>query len=377
MGRRIAVAGDRSPVLLLARELGIGGTERQLCATASAISRSPRFDVHVGCFNEGFRTEELSSLGIPVVRFPVTSFRNRSAIEGARLMGQYIRQHGIQLVHTFDVPLNIFGVPVARMFRTPVVLSSQRSHRELSGRYRQALRITDRLVNGIVVNCDSVKQQLIEEDRVSPSRIHLCYNGIDTTTFRTIERERRDLLTVGVVCALRPEKDLPTLMKAFASAYNKERNLRLQLVGDGPELADLRQLASELQIGDVCAFEKTTNLVASWLHKMDIFVLPSRSEALSNSLMEAMACGCCSLASDVGGNRELIQNEATGLLFPVGHAQKLADAILNVVRNAEWRKTMASNAASLIQSKFPMERCSARMEEIYSSFLDKKNKKTG
>src|SRR4029077_11092820 len=149
----------------MARELGLGGTERQLAETAMSLDRN-RFEPHVGCFHSGgFRERELRQAGIPIAEFPVRSLVSLSALTGAGHMGRYLADHGIRLVHTFDVPADLFGVPVARLFRTPVVLSSQRAHRALTpGATRHLLRLTDRMVDGIVVNCQSVARELASHD---------------------------------------------------------------------------------------------------------------------------------------------------------------------------------------------------------------------
>jgi glycosyltransferase involved in cell wall biosynthesis len=361
---------QRWPVLLLARELGIGGSERQLAVTAMSLDRT-RFEPHVGCFHEGFRADELRAAGVPVVRFPVTSFKSPSALNGARAMGRYLKEHGIELVHTFDTPLNVFGVPVACAYRTPVVLSSQRAHRELSGRFRSLLRITDRMADGIVVNCESVKRQLINEERVPAGRIRVCHNGIDTAAFHPVGRPAPDkILTVGVVCALRPEKGLPTLVEAFAIASKVHPCIRLQVVGSGPMLGDLQALASRLDIAGLCAFEPTTSRVADWLRKIDIFVLPSLSEALSNALMEAMASGCAVIASDAGGNPELVKHGQTGLLFRREDTQDLAEQLMRMIEDGMLRNRLAQSAADRMQREFTLSACAKRMEDIYLSFLE-------
>src|SRR4051794_21808211 len=102
------------PVLLMIRELGSGGSERQLTQTARFLDPS-RFEVPAGCFfSEGFRAEERRAGGIPVVRFPVRSFRSPSTARAVFQMRDYVRTHRISLVHTFDYPMNTFGVPAAR-----------------------------------------------------------------------------------------------------------------------------------------------------------------------------------------------------------------------------------------------------------------------
>lgn len=346
--------------------------------TEIARSLSPsRFQVHTGCFHEGVRADELRAAGIPVLRLRVTSFMKPNAMAGAWQLGMYLRRNRIKILHTFDYPLNCFGVPVARTFRVPVVLSSQRAHRHLTpGPYLKILRMTDRLVNGIIVNSESVRQEMIVEEHVARERVHLCYNGIDTKQFHSEGRARMPgleeaSLVIGVVCLLRPEKDLQTLLRAFAQVARAEPGLRLVVVGDGPELSPLKSLAKELGIIEACLFHPAVADVAPWLRSIDVFVLPSLSEALSNSLMEAMACGCTCIASSVGGNPELIQEGETGLLFEPGNAQKLAERLSLAISNQALRIRLANAAAAVIQTRFSLETSAARMAEIYSNYLNK------
>jgi L-malate glycosyltransferase len=359
--------------MLMVRELGPGGTERQLTELARALDPK-QLQVHVGCFHEGIRADELHAAGIPIVRLPVTSFLNASAPFGAWQLGHYLRRHKIRLVHTFDYPLNCFGVPVARFFGTAVVLSSQRFHRHLTpGPYLRLLRITDRLVNGIVVNSESVRREMIEEEHVPASRVQLCYNGIDTRRFNPGARIRvpalQDVsLIVGVVCLLRPEKGLPTLLRSFAQLPHRDA-ARLLIVGSGPEQAGLESLAQELGIHPQTVFQATVSDVVPWLRSIDIFVLPSLSEALSNSLLEAMACGCTCLASSVGGNPELVRDGETGLLFPPGDMQDLTAKLTLLAENPDLRTRFAEASTRAIRERFSLDASAARMHEIYNTYL--------
>ncbi len=350
----------------MARELGLGGTERQLTEIARALDRS-QFTPHVGClYAAGLRGAELEAAGVPIVRFPVQSLYRPSTLSAGREMGRYLKQRGIRLVHTFDVPMNLFGVPVARAYRTPVVLSSQRAFRDLTpGIHRRLLRLTDHLVNGVVVNCEAIRQHLIADERVPAERVHVCYNGIDTAEFQPGLRSPGNPVTIGVICALRPEKGLPTLVEAFAQVPDA----RLVIVGSGPMLPELQRLAAALGVLDRCHFEPATNRVADWLRKIDVFVLPSLSEALSNSLMEAMACGCAVTASSTGGNIELVQPNSTGLLFPPGDAAALAANLRTLVENESLRSQLAANASRFIREGFSLEQSARRMAEIYHRFL--------
>jgi glycosyltransferase involved in cell wall biosynthesis len=366
----------RRPILLLTRELGLGGSERQLAETALTLDRE-RFEPHVGCFHAGgLRAPELRDAGIPIVELGVRSLISSSALAGAGLMGRYLTHHNIQLVHAFDVPMDLFAVPVARLFRVRVVLASQRAHRGLTpGITRHLLHLTDRMVDGIVVNSLAVARDLIAEDAVPRSLIRLVYNGLDTGVFcregvAAARPWQQAEAVIGVVCALRPEKGLPLLLDAFARVRATRPGIRLLIVGSGPILPDLEERARWHGLGSDCRFQPAVQDVAEWLRLMDIFVLPSLSESLSNSLMEAMACGCCAIASDAGGNPEIITAGESGLLFPTGDTAALAARLETVLDSPEYRRILAGNAAHRVRERFSRQAAAGAMSEIYLEYLE-------
>ncbi len=431
----VAAQADVPGVLLVARELDLGGSERQLAVTALGLDRA-LFQPHAACFRAGgFRARELKRAGVPVLELGVRSLVSLSALDGARRLGRYLRRHRIQVVHAFDVPSVLFAVPVARWYRVPVVLSSQRAHRALTpGLTRHLLRLTDRLAEGIVVNSQAVARELVAEDGVPRSLLHLAYNGIDTDRFRPagpreqseehprgqpegnsgalgdrllpgpmpsgageqpegnsgILGDRRPpgpvpsgteghsraalpwsepRLVIGVACALRPEKGLFTLLDAFARMRERYPQARLLIVGSGPMGGQLEERARRLGIGSVCHFQPAVEEVAPWLRAMDIFVLPSLSEALSNALMEAMACGCCAVASEVGGNPELVKHGETGWLFPAGDSLALAAALESLLDNQALRHRLAEAGAGFIREGFSSQAAARRMGRIYAGCI--------
>jgi len=358
-------------VLLLCHSLDLGGTERQMTEVAKGLDRA-LFRPHVATFHpNGIRADELRAAGVPILHLPVTSFASLSMLKCGFELIRYIRRHRIQIVHSFDVPLNIFAVPFARLARAPVVLSSQRAHRQLTpGLYTKLLRLTDQMVDGTVVNCVHMRDHLIKDEHVSPGQIHLCYNGIDLSLFNP-HRERAEVpdssvITIGTVCALRPEKGLSTLVEAFALVQGVHRNTRLLVVGSGPMLPTLEAQATELGVRALCTFVPKTADVAPWMRSMDIFVLPSLSEALSNSLMEAMACGCCCVASEVGGNPELMGENSRGLLFPRGDARMLSGRLHQLVEDAGLRRELSVLGRKYLHSHFSQQQSIEGMQGIYS-----------
>ena len=360
----------------MARELGIGGTERQLVQMALTIDRS-RFEVHVGCFfADGFRAPALRAAGIPIAEFPVRSFMRWSAVDGAIRMRRYLKAHGIQIVHTFDVPGDVFGVPVARSARTPVVISSQRAHRDLTpGLYKRLLRMTDRMVDAIVVNSRAVERELVAKHNVRPSLIHFWPNSIDPAQYAPAPRVRQAPvagaeLVIGALSALRPEKGLDLLLDAFAAL--QPSNATLMIVGSGPMEAELKARASSLRLGDRCRFVPTVTSSAEWLRSMDIYVLASRSEASSNSLLEAMSCGCCPIASNAGGNPELIEHSVTGMLFAAGDSSALANALRTVIADEAMRVRLAQAASEHVRRNFSVAISAERAANLYTELIERR-----
>lgn len=358
------------PVLLMARELVLGGTERQLAETARALDRT-RFDARVGVFySGGARYDDLIAAGVPVVEFPVRSFRKPSLLSAAASLVRYIRKERIALVHAFDAPLNSFAAPVTRLAGRTRVLTSARGSRELvrSSLERRWLGWADRMADGVVVNCLAMQRELIAANGVEPSHIHLCYNGLDTGVFH-MDRVVNRVTVIGCICGLRAEKGLDTLVRAFARLPRDGPAAELLLVGDGAARPGLEALAASLGLGGRIRIEPGTDNVVPWLHRIDIFVLPSRSEALSNSLMEAMACGCAPVASRVGGNPELVIDGETGLLFPAGDDEALAGSLIRLLGDDSLRRRLAAAAARRIAAEFSLGAAARRMGEIYEAVL--------
>jgi glycosyltransferase involved in cell wall biosynthesis len=365
------------PVLLMARALDGGGSERQLREIAKALDRS-RFQPHAGCFRpEGEGRGELEAAGIPVAHFPVHSFGSLRVVSGAWELARYVRRHKIRLVHTFDYPATVFAIPASRFLTSSVVVSSQRSHRDLiPPGYRRLIRMSDHMADAIVVNCDFVRRHLEQEERVPAGRIQVCYNGIDFGAFTSLGAAPRpadlprDAFVIGVVSVLRPEKGLPTLLQAFARVRHLRAGMKLAIVGDGPMLESLRAESEALGIREDCVFAGSTSQVKGWLHAIDIFVLPSLSEALSNALMEAMACGCPVVASNVGGNPELVQNGETGLLFEPRDVAGLSAALQVLIEDKALRGRLAEAGASFVRKRFSIQASAQRMGEIYEKLID-------
>ncbi len=369
------MTGAPQPVLLLVRELGIGGCERDLSRVARGLDRQ-RFAPHVGCFHDhGFRAAEIRDAGVPVVRFPVRSFKDRTFWRGFGQLREYIRRHGIGLVHAYDAPMDIFAAPLRLLPRPPRVLLNHLWLRDClrPPTTQRLLRLTDWLGDCFVTNSLAAREEMIHRFGRRPERVLLCYNGVDSSQFHPRGRARRPgleaaRLVIGSVCALRPEKRIDLLVDAFARLDPARRGLALLIVGSGSELPALQGQVRRAGLGGLCHFEPATERVPEWLGSIDVYVLPSESESFPNSLVEAMSCGCAVVASRVGGIPEMIRHGVDGVLVAPRDAAALAAALDSLAADPMRVQAMARESVRA-SVRFSLERNLARTTEIYQALL--------
>ena len=368
-----------TPVLLTVRELSSGGIERDVAKLALALDRE-RFTPYVGTYKpEGLRHDELKKAGVSILHLEINSFKSPRAVSSALQFKRFVAQHRIRVLHAFDTTA-VFTVPLARLMRLPVILSSTLGDRRLLDcKSQKQMRFTDPLVDAHVVNCDAMRKHLVEDYGIARNRIELCYNGVDVREFYPADRPKLDALTnatmvIGTVCVLRPEKALDLLQRAFVVVKQRIPGAKLLIVGSGPELPKLQANAAHLRIGDASVFMPAVQQVAPIMRSIDIFVSSSHTEAFSNSILEAMGCGCAVVGSRVGGTPELIGDNERGLLFSPGNVDELSDRICELAKDPALRRRIGTKAAEFAATKLTMEANAARNAEIYETILQRKRK---
>lgn len=368
------------PIALVVRELGSGGIERDVAKIAVALDPR-RFQCFVAAYQpDGVRGDDLREAGVPVIRLDVPSLKSPRAVTSALRFATFLRQKRVRLLHSWDASI-VFAGPVARFMRVPVLGSTLGSRELMDADSRRRLGWADRFIDLMIVNCEAMRHHLIQDCGFPAERIELCYNGVNTGEFHPAASERPSELAdaglvIGTVCVLRPEKNLTLLQEAFAKVRGAVANPKLLIVGSGPELLKLQQNAARLGIAGDTMFVPARARVAPYLQAMDIFVSCSISEAFSNSLLEAMACGCAPVGSRVGGTPELIADGERGFLFESGNVDELA-AKLDVLLTDEGTRVHFSEAAAAFASQqLNMDRHVCRMSQIYEDLLRAKGAST-
>jgi len=353
MGR----GGAEMGILKLIAGLG-EGFEHRICTTRG-------FDA--GFVRSSFSEENMYVVGRSNLKLQFPLFRL------VRIMRRY-RPH---IVHTRNWGA-IEAVAAARLAGVPVVIHSEHGYEVdmfagLPMRRRLLRRAAYAMTDAIFAVTQELRDFHARLAWVHRERMGVMYNGVDTQRFapcketRTAMRKELGLpeesFVVGTVGRLVPIKDHRTLLKAASLLFQSGIDVRVLLVGSGPEREKLQSFATDTLDGRVC-FAGDSSRVPEMLNAMDVFILPSLNEGMSNTLLEAMACGLPALATNVGGNREIIENNVNGCLFTPGDIEWLASKLKLLARDPALIHQLGTAARNRAIESFSL----SRMLETYRSF---------
>jgi glycosyltransferase involved in cell wall biosynthesis len=284
------------------------------------------------------------------------------------VFARWCRDRGIRLLQACDLYANIFALPAAAAAGVPHRIGSRRElNPDKSAGQIVLQRAAYVFAHRVVANSQAAAARLRSEG-VPARRVAVVPNGIDLARFVAPVRNRpiRRLLTVA---AFRPEKAHDVLVAAAAEALSAVPGLTLTLAGDGPTRNDVEGHVRRLGLGHRVRFVPHTDDVPAMLASHDAFVLPSRSEAFPNALVEAMAMALPVVATEVGGVPELVEHGRNGILVPPDRADALARAIVELVRRPAFALAMGRVARTDVAARYSLDRMVSAFEALYLSGL--------
>jgi glycosyltransferase involved in cell wall biosynthesis len=284
---------------------------------------------------------------------------------------RWCRRNEIAVVHTAELPANIFGLPGAVLGGVPVRIGNRRELNPGKSIAEIALqRAAYACAHTVVANSIAAADRLAAE-RVAAARITVIANGLDAQAF---EPRAARPVPRRVVCVanLRREKGHDVLIDSAVDILRRFPDARFELVGDGPERVAVRSRAADRGVAHAFDFLGHCDDVAARLAAADIFALPSRSDALPNALLEAMATALPIVASGVGGILELIDEDRTGLLVPPNHPRALANAVCRLMADPALGARLGAAARAEAESRYSFARMVAAFDLLYLTELSRR-----
>ena len=275
----------------------------------------------------------------------------------------------------------IEGIVAARLAGVPVALHSEHGYQldmrsGLPLRQRVLRHFAYRMATGVAAVTEELRSYHAGQAWWKPERMTVLYNGVDGSDFRPQPQARNivrrrlgipvDALVVGSVGRIIPLKDLATILRAAKLLTGEIPNLHILIVGSGQELPNLRTFVDGCgELAGRVTFPGTLDNVQEALNAMDIFVLPSLMEGMSNTLLEALAVGLPVVASRVGGNPAVVAEGVCGYLFTPQDAPELASVLRTLLRDGKLRNQFGRAARERVLQHFSLDAMTRRYRDLY------------
>lgn len=357
-------------ITFLIPTLDRSGAEKQLTLLACGLPKD-RFQVDVIALTRGGPyQDDLERAG---VRVTVLGKRHKFDPRTIRQLRRWFREQPPDILHTWLFAASAYGrlaLPRNPPFKVVVserCVDSWKSSWQL-WLDRRLISRTDRLL----ANSQSVAE-FYRAEGVPDSLISVIPNAVTAPPQPAVSRAQLlsdlslpgDAKLVGYVGRLAKQKQIETLLWGIQVLRQADATTRLLIIGEGPERAHLQEYAREVECADYVRFLGHREDASSLLHHLDAFWLASSFEGMSNSLMEAMACGLPVIASDIPPNRELIQHGEQGYLVNVGDGVGYAQYSAKLFREPELRAQLATAARQRMENEFSLDRMVAEHVRLY------------
>ncbi|MBX3426832.1 MAG: glycosyltransferase [Pirellulales bacterium] len=357
--------GGRLRVVHVTFGLDVGGLEQLLLEFADAGAARNFDQLFVSLGYSGAVGEELRRRGWPVVCL------HRPSGFCPTLATQLMRMvRGIRpdVVHTHDVRALIYGAPAGRFAGAKRVIHTQHGQAlGLSNRQRRIAKLAAKAVHRYV--CVSRDAATVARDvlQIDEAKLRTIVNGIDLERFVGAEHAPADgdAGPIVAVARLSREKGIDVLLEAVALARTSAPDLRVEIAGDGPCRDELERQCAELDVADCVTFLGQIAGVPDLLRRARAFVLPSRSEGIALTLLEAMASSVPLIATRVGGTPETVVDDQTGVLVPPEDPAALAAALVRLWSDSTERERLATAAKWRAAELYSVDRMVESYERLY------------
>lgn len=374
---------EKINVLHIYQNSKIGGIQQQILSIVRGYDRE-KFNPTVCCFGPKMEIgSEIEKAGINFValnRQRYSKFSVGIIVDLYRLM----KERNIHVLRTHKYRANLYGRIAGKLAGVPVIIASEHNIYRDEKEKRFIRRITNKILSIVtdkmVTVSDAIRKDILKYDRVSPSKIMVLHNGVDTETFKPIVNFRdirkqfamsKDDVVIGFVGRLVINKGLNYLIEAV-SLLKVSYNIKLLIAGDGSLMEELKKMARDKGLEESVIFTGLRRDITDILSSIDIFVLSSIKEGFPNSLLEAMAMGKPVVATAVGGIPEVINHGTNGLLVKPADIEGLQTALKLLIDDRLMAENLGLAARDFIEKNYGITATARKWEMLYLEVLQRK-----
>ena len=357
------------------KSMAMGGSQTHLLQVFRFLDRE-RFAPVLYCLTgDGVLLEAVRALDVPVMApAAARGFKGIDLVARIGALTQALRRAPADIVHNYLLRANLVGAISGRLARVPVVICSKRGCHERRGFELVSARTGNALADCVMVNADAVRDFVHANEGCPRDKMVVIPSGIDTQRFQPlaaqpfkarlgVSEHRR---VVGIVTRMRVRKGVEEFIRAMAQVRGTYPEAHGLIVGEVELDEETQALVRELGLQDHLTLLGRRSDMPEVLSAFDVFVLSSHDEGMSNAILEAMAMERAVVATDVGGTREVVRHDASGLLVPPKDPLALADAISTLLADPERARAMGVLGRRIVEEGFSATAMVRRMEQLYT-----------
>ena len=356
----------RIKVLHLLSSLNVGGREKVAVDIVNSIDRKKFYPLVMSLRPRGSMRERINS-DVEIITYEKTDKLDFSAY---RAISRVVKEKDIDILHTHNPGAFLYGFIGGKLAGVKKIINTEHGFEyDINLKKRIAEGICRKFIDLTIAVSDDVKKKLGKSGKIRVLNNGIIIGNDDDSQRGKEVREKAgfsvDDIVVGCVARLAYVKNHESLLKTFKIASERNEKLKLLIVGDGYLKENLIDLSKKLSLSDKVVFYGETDNVPAILHSVDIFALTSVYEGVSITILEAMSCRVPVVATNVGGNPDVIADGKSGILVESGNENDAAEAILKFAGNGKMRRVFGEEGRKIVEGKFNFSRTMEEMEKIY------------
>lgn len=364
--------------------IGWAGAQTHLISILNNIDYE-RFNVCVICLRfAGTKFPEIESLPIQTKVFELENLMSfTKTLKTMFKIRRLIRENNTDILQSYMFNPNLMASLVSWIpFKKHILITTRRDmgywHQE---HHWWLYRFMNVVTKKVIAVSEQVRKKSIKKEGLNPDKIITIYNGISNAKFAGQESQgeslrkkyniKEDEFVIGILAALRPEKRHDVFIGAAKIISDNIQNVRFMVVGEGYEdtAKNIDHLLAKYNLQDKFVLTgKLTNVIPA-LSAFNISILCSDSEGMSNTMLESIAMGKAVIATAVGGNIEVLENNINGILVAPGSPEEIAAAVLDLYQNQEKRLEIQVQAKKTAREKFEIKHIIKQLEATYTQLV--------
>ena len=371
-------------ILLLTDSFGrVGGAERNITQLMTGIDKG-KFELYIACFMSGGLVESMRNQGYSIIDLDRAGIYTISGLRNLGFLRKFVSENKISLIITYHESSDFYGLVLSHICNIPIISARRDMGFKTELHHQLAYKFVGRFFDAVIAVSNAVRREVVKRRWFPEKKIFTIYNAINVMDYgkshdgMTLKRKlgiHPRYPVVGMVANIHKIKGYHYFLHAAGIIHKYNHNAQFLMIGYDEiksdfTIATLKRYGEEIGVSQNLHFLDGRTEVADLISIFDVAVLASLSEGFSNVILEYMASTKPVVATEVGGNPEIVVHGETGLLVPPANADALASAILSILEDKEAASRFGNAGRKRVEEKFSLDIMLRSYENLFEQVIN-------